>query len=248
VQVQVAAANVRSGPSTAYPVVGSVSRGQNCPAIGRNADVSWIQSACAAVTGWISADLLRVTGNAASLPIVTAGPPPVAPPTPAPTPTPPPAPTFQELPPGTNNWGAAYWSNMSLTGSPAFAAYEPTDNYPLNRNWGTGAPAPGLPVDNFSVRWRGNFQFVSGNMVFRARADDGVRVWLDGHIVIDAWSDGPKDVSNTFANVGAGMHLVTVEFYENSGNAYIQLGWNRASGGGGGTGGGGGGDAWRPDQ
>lgn len=38
--------------------------------------------------------------------------------------------------------------------------------------------------------------------------------WLDGHIVINAWSDGPKDISNTFQNVGAGMHLVAVEFYE----------------------------------
>ncbi len=249
VTVLATAANVRSGPSTAYPVVGSATRGQSCPAIGRNADISWLRVACTAVTGWIFGDLVAVSGNAAALPIVTVGPPPVVPPTPTPpAPTPTPAPVFAELPPGNNNWGAAYWSNMGLGGAPAYAAFEPTDNYPLNRNWGTGAPAPGLPVDNFSARWRSNFQFASGNMVFRARADDGVRVWLDGHIVINAWSDGPKDISNTFRNVGAGMHLVAVEFYENTGNASIQVSWSRQSGGGGGTGGGGGGDAWRPDE
>ncbi len=254
VTVLATVANVRSGPSTAYPVIGSASRGTICPAIGRNADISWLQAACAAITGWISSDLLAITGNAAALPIVAVGPPPAVQPTPVPTappaPTATPAPAFQELPPGNDSWAAAYWSNMGLSGAPAFSAYEPRGSTPLDRNWGMGSPAPGVPADFFSARWRGNFQFAAGNMVFRARADDGVRVFLDNHLVIDAWSNGPKDISNTFSNVGAGVHLVTVEYYENTGDAYVQVSWFRDSSSGGSSGGGssGGGDAWHPDE
>ena len=76
-----------------------------------------------------------------------------------------------------------------------------------------------------SARWRGEFEFDEGNYFFRATADDGVRVYLDGLMIIDQWRDGYKDVSNRFVGVGEGLHTVEVEYYERSGQAVMKLWW-----------------------
>ena len=100
--------------------------------------------------------------------------------------------------------------------------------YPIDKNWGTGSPAPGIiPNDNWSVRYRATYYFDAGDFTFKAKSDDGVRVYLDGHRIIDAWSDGYKDVQNTFNGVGAGDHEIVIEFYERTGNASVQVYWWR---------------------
>lgn len=156
----------------------------------------------------------------------------------APTPTP--APAVSELPPQFNQWAAAYWNNTDLSGGPVIARYEPRSPMPLDLNWGTGSPAPQINADNFSARWQGLFDFSQGDHIFRAISDDGVRVFIDGILVIDAWTDGYKDVSNRFNQIGAGRHTITVQYYERFGNAQVQVSWWRdTSSGGGGSGGGG---------
>ena len=83
-------------------------------------------------------------------------------------------------------FSAQYFSNTTLTGTPTRTACEAT----INNVWGAGGPA-GLPVDNFSVRWTGRFNFAGGGATFTARADDGIRVFLDGTQIIDGWRDQP---------------------------------------------------------
>lgn len=145
-------------------------------------------------------------------------------------PTPPPS--VSELPPVNDQWAAAYWNNMGLSGAPVVARYEPRTNPPLNQNWGNGSPVPGvINNDNFSARWRGIFQFASGNYVFSVQSDDGVRVWLNDILVIDAWRDGYINVSNTFNNLGAGWHTIRIDYYENTGTANITFNWTRTGGG-----------------
>ena len=46
---------------------------------------------------------------------------------------------------------ASYYNNGTLTGSPILTRTEPNVDY----NWGGGAPAPGVPSDNFSATWSG---------------------------------------------------------------------------------------------
>jgi hypothetical protein len=88
---------------------------------------------------------------------------------------------------------------------------------PIDQNWGAGSPAPGVvPADNWSARYLGTFNFAGGDCVFNATADDGVRVYIDGILVIDGWYDGYKQLSNTFRQIGAGNHLITVVFHVGS--------------------------------
>lgn len=150
-------------------------------------------------------------------------------------PTPPP--NVVELQPQQNMWAAAYWNNMTLGGSPVLARYENRQNTPLDQNWGNGSPAPGtVNSDQFSARFRGLFQFAAGDYNFWVRSDDGIRVWIDGIQIIDAWRDGNISANNTFRQLGGGWHTLTVEYYENTGTAFVQLGWSRIDGGGGGGG------------
>jgi hypothetical protein len=117
---------------------------------------------------------------------------------------------------------------------------EPRGNYPIDYNWGTGSPAPGIVnADLFSGRWVGTFNFEAGDYIFAANVDDGVRVYIDGHRIVDAWSDGYKEVSNRFNGIGNGNHEIRVEYYERYGGAALRVWWYRTNTSGGGGGGGG---------
>jgi heat shock protein HslJ len=82
-----AGVNIRSGPSTAFPVVGFAQYGAQLELIGRSLDGQWwvtpVQSAPDG-RGWVSAPYVDAF-NAADLPIMSAPPPPATP-TPVPTP------------------------------------------------------------------------------------------------------------------------------------------------------------------
>lgn len=119
-----------------------------------------------------------------------------------------------------------YFSNMTLSDSPAFRR---TDSE-LDFDWGYNAPASGLPVDRFSVRWTGRIRFSeSGYYQLTVRADDGVRLFLDGENVISDWSDHSARTVAAERRFEAGRsYSLKVEYYENSGGAVVQFGWKRA--------------------
>ena len=119
-------------------------------------------------------------------------------------------------------WQAAYWNNRGLYGPPTLWR---TEGGNLNYDWGTGSPDPRIPVDNFSARWSRYVEFSSGTYRFTATADDGVRVWVDGQIVIDAWRDQPPTTYTGDKYISSGDHMIMVEYYENGGGATIQVSW-----------------------
>ena len=114
---------------------------------------------------------------------------------------------------------AEYYNNRNLTGTPVFTRCEAA---PINYDWGTGGPGNGIGVDDFSVRWSGQFLF-AGSTTFTARADDGVRVWVDGNRIINRWVDqGPTTYTAT-RTLDAGVYPVVMEYYERGGGAVAQL-------------------------
>jgi hypothetical protein len=85
------AANCRTGPGTAYDLVGSFSEGQSSTVVGRNADSSWwlVENPGSSGTCWVWSDLVALNNLACEIPIYEAPPLP-----PTDTPTPPPTPTY----------------------------------------------------------------------------------------------------------------------------------------------------------
>ena len=131
----------------------------------------------------------------------------------------------------TRQWTAEYYAGTQPTGNTVLRQPEPASQTPLDMNWSYSSPLPDqLGVDYWSARWTGSFPFEYGDYVFRVNADDGVRVYIDGLLLIDQWRDGYKEVSNRFTGVGAGDHQIMVEYYERTGLAQVKLWWYRESG------------------
>jgi len=84
------------------------------------------------------------------------------------------------------SWRAEYYDNPSLSGQPRIVRWE--DGF--GHDWGYGSPAMDMPSDHFSARWTNRFHFEKGTYLFILNVDDGTRVWLDGKLIIDAWSIG----------------------------------------------------------
>jgi hypothetical protein len=122
---------------------------------------------------------------------------------------------------------AEYFSNMTLSGTPALTRTDSTVNF----DWGSGNPGAPIGNDNFSVRWSGQLQpLYSENYTFTTRSDDGIRLWVNGIQIINNWTDhGPTDDTGTISLTAGVKYDIVLEFYENGGGAVSQLSWSSAS-------------------
>jgi hypothetical protein len=119
-----------------------------------------------------------------------------------------------------------YFNNMTLAGAPALTRIDATVDF----DWGTGSPGAGLNADQFSVRWTGFVRApANGNYLFQTRSDDGVRLWVNGVLIINNWTDhSPTDNTSAAVALVAGTdYPVIMEFYENGGGAEARLRWRR---------------------
>jgi len=133
--------------------------------------------------------------------------------------TPTPYPTGQ----GTGLLGA-YFDNRNLSGT---AYYEV--NSTINFAWGIRSPEPGIGADTFSVRWTGRIlPRYSQRYTFYTRSDDGVRLWVNGQQIIDSWIDqsGTTEHRGYITLVAGRRYRIEVEYYENTGDALMQLSWS----------------------
>jgi MSHA biogenesis protein MshQ len=124
-----------------------------------------------------------------------------------------------------------YFDQMNLTGNTAVRV-----DGPIDFNWAAGAPGVGgIGVNNFSVRWQGFVTApVTGSYTFRTRSDDGVRLYVNGNLVINNWGDHSAidNDSAAIALTAGQRYPLTMEFYENGGDAVAQLSWSGPSTGG----------------
>jgi len=119
-------------------------------------------------------------------------------------------------------WMGEYYANPTLSGSPAVVREDPEINF----QWALGSPASGIPTDGFSVRWRGRRTLSEGGYRFYAYSDDGVRLWVNGALVIDQWRDQSPTMSTGTRYLKAGEYDIQVEYYEGVANAQIRVWWD----------------------
>jgi hypothetical protein len=99
-------------------------------------------------------------------------------------------------------------------------------------DWGSVSLDPRVPSDLFAVRWTGSLATsTSGAYTIWVTTDDGVRVWIDGSLVIDAWRIQAPTEYKWAGTLSAGQHPVKIEYYEDTGGAAIKLGWTPPGGG-----------------
>lgn len=74
---------------------------------------------------------------------------------------------------------------------------------------------PNIPRENFVVDASGSVDLAPGDYTLRTISDDGVRVWVDGVMVIDNWKAHESTVD--FAPLAGGHHDVRVLYYQADG-------------------------------
>ena len=119
-------------------------------------------------------------------------------------------------------WYGEYFNNPYLRGTPAFVRYDREIDF----EFGYGSPGAGVGVDYFSVRWTRHVYFSeTGTYEFGARTDDGVRLWVDGHRIINEWGSRQGQWALGQIFLTEGVHLVRMTYHEDKGWAKAHLGW-----------------------
>ncbi|MBN2501932.1 MAG: hypothetical protein JXB38_14215 [Anaerolineales bacterium] len=98
-------------------------------------------------------------------------------------------------------------------------------------DWGIGSPDAVLPSDTFSVRWTGQVEPQdSGTYTFTTRTDAGVRLWVNGVLLIDEWHDqSPTYYSGQIELERCQLYDIEMEYFENYGPALAELHWESAN-------------------
>ena len=119
-------------------------------------------------------------------------------------------------------WQASYWNNTTLSGTPVLEREEAN----LSHNWSTGSPLAGtVNTDHFSAQWTRYIDVTPGTYTFTATSDDGIRVWVDGTLILNEWSIHPPKTFTVDHYLSSGHHEIRVAYFEETGLAVAELGW-----------------------
>ena len=118
----------------------------------------------------------------------------------------------------------SYFPNMALTGTPVTRVDTKLDFFMK------GSPAVGVPADRFSARWTGQIQAANTEAyTFTTSSDDGVRLWVDGKLLINNWTTHVVTDNKATINLIAGKKYdIKVEYFENWGYGTLKLKWSSA--------------------
>jgi plastocyanin len=99
-------------------------------------------------------------------------------------------------------------------------------------DWKLKKPHASVPSNNFFVRWEGKVTpAFSERFRFWVRADGGVRLWINGHPIIDDWIAGRFAIyRNGLVNLDAGVPAtIKLEYFDTFGASSVSLRWSSRS-------------------
>ncbi len=122
------------------------------------------------------------------------------------------------------DWKGRYYGNSQLKGDPVLIRNDASIDF----DWGKHSPAVGVPQNDFSVRWTRTVDFAAGTYLFKAQANGGIRVAVDGDLVIDEWH--PSDGSTVYEQSVdlSGSHDLAVEYFNRGKRSSAKFWWEPA--------------------
>ncbi|NUH91352.1 PA14 domain-containing protein [Bacillus thuringiensis] len=122
-------------------------------------------------------------------------------------------------------WTAEYYNNTELQGDAIVVGGKNSNDKieKIDFDWKENSPVANIRNDNFSARFTKLDTFEQGNYYFEAKADDGVRVYVDDKKIIDSWIPSAGDVRSVKVPMSAGKHKITVEYMELTSHALLQM-------------------------
>jgi hypothetical protein len=114
---------------------------------------------------------------------------------------------------------------------PAYFKMTRTDatvNFP---DFGHHAPALGVGPTLFATRWTGQIEPKYSELyTFTTDADDGVRLWVNGQLLIDHWVRNQAEVNQGTIQLIAGQRVdIRLEYFQLHGDARCVLSWSSPS-------------------
>jgi len=116
-----------------------------------------------------------------------------------------------------------YFDNMNLAGEPVLTRIDSIINF----RWG-GSPAPGLPENQFSVRWTGKIIPPETRIYsLGTRTDDGTRLYLNNQLLFEDWTEHGEKPNSTEVELKAGKEYeIVFEHFDNGMGATARLTWD----------------------
>jgi beta-glucosidase len=116
-----------------------------------------------------------------------------------------------------------YFDNMKLAGEPVMTRIDTVVNF----SW-SGSPAPGVPENQFSVRWTGKIIPPETRTYFLGtRTDDGTRLYMDGQLLLEDWTEHGEKPNNTPVDLEEGKEYeIVFEHFDNGMGASARLTWD----------------------
>ena len=112
---------------------------------------------------------------------------------------------------------------MKLSGKPVITRVDPNIDF----TFGTKSPVPGVPEDQFSIRWTGKIIPPDTIHHIGTSCDDGARLYLNGKLIIDDWTDhGEKPISKEVELLPGIEYDIVFEYYDNTLGAIARLTWD----------------------
>jgi hypothetical protein len=126
-----------------------------------------------------------------------------------------------------------YWSNVSapdftnetLATPPGLTRNEPVVDF----DWQTNGPDPSISPDHLAARWTGSVQSQStGTCEFGVASRGPGRLWINGQLLINDWTDHASPVTNQAAIqlTAQQFYNVRLDYFNGAGGA-VQLLWRR---------------------
>jgi hypothetical protein len=89
--------------------------------------------------------------------------------------------------------------------------------------WGRSAPADGVSANHFGTAATATVALPAGKWKVRTISDDGVRVWLDGKLVIDNWRWHPPTEDEAGVELSGDTHQVRIEHFDIDGHSQLHF-------------------------
>ena len=127
--------------------------------------------------------------------------------------------------------GVTYFTGVNLDPTEGTTVHQVDKKVDFSKDNGPQFPDGSLGQDNFSARWVGQVQpRFSETYTFTTVSDDGVRLWVNGQMLVDDWTyHGSTEDSGTITLRAGGRYDIKMEFFQGGGGAEAHLLWASAS-------------------
>ena len=115
-----------------------------------------------------------------------------------------------------------------LSGTPVLTRLDPTVDFIWTGvSNAAGSPGTGVNTTYFAARWQGQVQpQYSETYFFDVTGDDGVKLWVNGQLVIDSWAyTGTGDRLGSIALQAGVLYDIRLDYYQATGADYVHLSW-----------------------